>query len=70
MIDQVTEEVVMIERHLDVLTRVIENEPIGIVKLSNQSGHEHHEVRYSLRILEEEGIIEPSDQGAFVFGYD
>ena len=64
MIDRLTEEVAMIERHLDILTRVIENEPIGIVKLSNQSGHEHHEVRYSLRVLEEDGIIEPSGQGA------
>ena len=64
MIDQLAEEIDMIERNLDILLRVIEHEPIGIVNLSNQSGHEHHEVRYSLRILEEEGIIEPSQQGA------
>lgn len=64
MIDRLAEEVAMIERHLDILTRVIENAPIGIVKLSNQAGYEHHKVRYSLRVLEEDGIIEPSDQGA------
>lgn len=51
-------------RHLGILLNVIDNEPIGIVKLAEQSGYEHHEVRYSLRVLEEDGIIEPSEQGA------
>ena len=64
MIDQIEEEVAMIERHLEILLRVIEHEPIGIVKLSNEGGYEHHKVRYSLRVLEEDGIIEPSQQGA------
>ncbi|WP_336346177.1 hypothetical protein [Halalkalicoccus ordinarius] len=64
MIDRLEKEVGMIERNLDLLARIIENEPIGIVKLSNQNGYEHHEVRYSLRVLEEDGIIEPSNQGA------
>lgn len=45
MIDRLVEEVDMIERNLDILTRVIENEPIGIVKLSDQGGCEHHKVR-------------------------
>jgi predicted transcriptional regulator len=43
---------------------VIENEPIGIVKMSNETGYPHHKVRYSLRVLEEEDLIEPSSQGA------
>ncbi|WP_336364906.1 hypothetical protein [Halalkalicoccus salilacus] len=64
MIDQLEEEVEMMERHLEILLRVIEHEPIGIVKLSNQAGYEHHKVRYSLRVLEEEGLVEPSQQGA------
>lgn len=64
MIDQLEQEVEMMERHLEILQRVIEHEPIGIVKLSNQGGYEHHKVRYSLRVLEEEGLIEPSQQGA------
>ena len=54
----------MMERHVEILLRVIEHEPIGIVKLSNQGGYEHHKVRYSLRVLEEEGLVEPSQQGA------
>lgn len=64
MIGKMENEAAMVERHLDILQRVIENEPIGIVKLANESGHEQHEVRYSLRVLEEDGIIEPSQQGA------
>jgi Uncharacterized protein conserved in archaea len=43
---------------------VIESEPIGIVKMSDETGYPHHKVRYSLRVLEEENLIEPSSQGA------
>jgi predicted transcriptional regulator len=64
MIDRLEKEVDMLERHLQVLQMVIENEPIGIVKMSNETGYPHHKVRYSLRVLEEESLIEPSSQGA------
>ncbi len=64
MIDRLEKEVDMLERHLQVLRMVIDNEPIGIVKMSNETGYPHHKVRYSLRVLEEESLIEPSSQGA------
>ena len=64
MIDRLEKEVDMLERHLQVLQMVIKNEPIGIVKMSNETGYPHHKVRYSLRVLEEENLIEPSSQGA------
>ncbi|HET7323852.1 MAG TPA: hypothetical protein VFJ06_05935 [Halococcus sp.] len=64
MIDRLEQEADMLRRHLQVLGMVIENEPIGIVKLSNETGHAHHKIRYSLRVLEEENLIEPSSQGA------
>ena len=64
MIDRLAKEVDMLERHLQVLKMVIESEPIGIVKMSNETGYPHHKVRYSLRVLEEENLIEPSSQGA------
>jgi predicted transcriptional regulator len=66
MIDRLEEEVDIVERHLHVLKMVIENEPIGIVKMSNETGYPHHKVRYSLRVLEEDELIEPSSQGAIV----
>ena len=64
MIDRLEKEADMVLRHLQVLRMVIENEPIGIVKMSNETGYPHHKVRYSLRVLEEESLIEPSSQGA------
>ena len=64
MIDRLEKEVDMLERHLQVLRMVIESEPIGIVKMSNETGYPHHKVRYSLRVLEEESLIEPTSQGA------
>jgi len=64
MIDRMEKEVGMLVRHLQVLRLVIANEPIGIVRMSNETGYEHHKVRYSLRVLEEERLIEPTSQGA------
>lgn len=69
MIDRLEKEVEMLERHLEVLRMVIDSEPIGIVKMSNETGHPHHKVRYSLRVLEEEDLIEPSSQGAVTTDY-
>ena len=54
----------MLERHLEVLRMVLENEPIGILKMSNETGHPDHKIRYSLRVLEEASLIEPTSQGA------
>ncbi len=64
MIDRLEKEIDMLERHLTVLKMVNDNEPIGIVKMSNETGYPHHKIRYSLRVLEEEELIEPSSQGA------
>ena len=54
----------MLGRHLRVLRLVIRNEPIGIVQMAEKLSIPDHKVRYSLRVLEEEGLIEPTDQGA------
>jgi predicted transcriptional regulator len=32
--------------------------------MSNETGYPHHKVRYSLRVLEEENLIDPTSQGA------
>ena len=68
MIDRLDKEVDMLLRHLEVLRMVIDNEPIGIVKMSDESGYQHHKVRYSLRVLEQEELIEPTSQGAVTTG--
>jgi predicted transcriptional regulator len=64
MLDRLEKEVDMLLRHFEVLEMVLEHEPIGIVKMSNETGYPHHKVRYSLRVLEEEQLIEPTSQGA------
>mgnify|MGYP003389517809 FL=1 len=64
MIDRLEKEVEMLGRHLEILQLVISSEPIGIVKMSNETGLQHHKIRYSLRVLEEGTLIAPSSQGA------
>jgi predicted transcriptional regulator len=57
-------ELELLQRHVEMLKIIIKNEPIGIIKLSNLSNFPQHKVRYSLRILEQEGLIQPSPDGA------
>ncbi|HIP58184.1 MAG TPA: winged helix-turn-helix transcriptional regulator [Archaeoglobus profundus] len=51
-------------RHLTILRLVKNNQPIGIFKLSELVNLPKHKVRYSLRVLEQAGIIEPTQHGA------
>lgn len=59
-------ELELLSRHLEVMATVKEHGPIGIIKLSQMTGQPQHMIRYSLRTLEKNGIIEPSPQGAIV----
>ncbi len=54
----------MLQRHLVILKQVVENEPIGILMLAEETGIPSHKVRYSLRVLEQEGLIRASAPGA------
>jgi len=57
-------EVKLLERHVQMLKAIQENQPIGIIRLSEMMNVPQHKVRYSLRILEQEGLIRPSPDGA------
>ena len=57
-------EVKLLERHVAMLQAIMENQPIGIIRLSELMHYPQHKVRYSLRILEQEGLIKPSPEGA------
>ncbi|MCJ7444292.1 MAG: transcriptional regulator [Methanotrichaceae archaeon] len=57
-------ELEMLRRHLIILKHVVENEPIGILKLADETRIPSHKVRYSLRILEQERLIAASAPGA------
>jgi predicted transcriptional regulator len=58
--DQVEKE----SRDLSILAAVIDDGPIGIVRLAEETGIPEHKVRYSLRMLEDDGLVEPTPQGA------
>lgn len=53
-------------RHIDVLKTIRDHGPIGIIRLSQVTGQPQHVIRYSLRTLENDGVIKPSAQGAIV----
>jgi predicted transcriptional regulator len=64
MLDKLKTEVELLSRHLDVIRAVVEHQPIGIMKLSDILDLPYHRVRYSLRILEQDGYIRASPAGA------
>lgn len=64
MIERIEDELDLLDRHLEVLELVVGNQPIGIVELSRATGYPRHQIRYSLRRLEERGVVEPTKHGA------
>jgi predicted transcriptional regulator len=66
ILKKMASELELIERHVMMLRVTKENEPIGIIRLSEILGIPKHKVRYSLRLLENEGLISPSTEGARV----
>lgn len=56
----------LIDRHLLMLRATRENQPIGIIRLSEITGIPRHKVRYSLRLLEKDGLIVATQEGAVV----
>jgi len=61
---KIESEIDLLQRHVRMLKAIMDNEPIGIIRLSELLGVPQHKVRYSLRILEQEGLIRPSSDGA------
>jgi len=64
--DVAEKELGLLSRHLDILKTVKDHGPIGIIRLSQMTGQPQHMIRYSLRTLENDGVIKPSPQGAVV----
>lgn len=56
----------LIERHILMLRATKENQPVGIIRLSEITGIPKHKVRYSLRLLEKDGLIKATGDGATV----
>lgn len=54
----------LLKRHIEMLQFVTDNGPIGIIKLAELMELPQHKVRYSLRLLEKDGLIRASTAGA------
>jgi predicted transcriptional regulator len=64
MLEKLDHEIDLLGRHLEVVRVVVEHQPIGIMKLADVLGLPYHRVRYSLRVLEQQGYIRASPAGA------
>jgi predicted transcriptional regulator len=64
MIDRLENQLLKEERDLRVLRSVLRDHPIGIVSIAQQTDIPQHKVRYSLRMLENDELIEATPQGA------
>ncbi len=62
--DRIRRDLDLLSRHVTLLKAVEEHQPIGIIRLAKLSGHPQHQIRYTLRILEREGLVRPSQEGA------
>ncbi|MGC8496739.1 MAG: hypothetical protein ACP5NL_01885 [Thermoplasmata archaeon] len=66
LVERALRETMLIERHIEILNLVHKEGPIGIMKISEMLKIPTHKVRYSLRIIEKEGLIAASIDGATV----
>ncbi len=55
-----------LKRHISIIKILTNEQPVGIIKLSRETGLPEHKVRYSLRVLERDSVIEPSSNGAIL----
>ncbi|HTT16350.1 MAG TPA: hypothetical protein VMH49_03195 [Thermoplasmata archaeon] len=63
---RIEEELELLSRNVDILERLAKSPPIGIIRLSEAMRLPIHKTRYSLHLLEREGVIQPSADGAVV----
>jgi len=64
MIERLARQLRKEERDLLVLEAVLEHHPIGISRIASETGVNEHKTRYSLRMLENDGLLEPTPEGA------
>jgi predicted transcriptional regulator len=64
MVDRLRTQVAKEKRDQRVFRAVVEEGPIGITRIAVETGIAEHKVRYSLRMLEADGLVEPTPDGA------
>lgn len=55
-----------VRRHIAIIKALLKEQPAGIIKMAKETHIPEHKIRYSLRILEKEGVITPSREGAML----
>ncbi|PSP45248.1 hypothetical protein BRC63_01660 [Halobacteriales archaeon QH_10_70_21] len=58
MIERLARQMRKEERDLLVLETVLEHHPVGINRIASETGVDEHKARYSLRMLENDGLVE------------
>jgi predicted transcriptional regulator len=66
LVNRIEEELDLLARNVDILEKLSKSPPIGIIRLSEALHLPIHKTRYSLHLLEREGVIQPSADGAVV----
>lgn len=64
MIERLARQLGKEERDLLVLETVLCHHPIGIDRIAEVIEIDEHKTRYSLRMLEDDGLVEPTPEGA------
>jgi predicted transcriptional regulator len=64
LVERILAEMELLLRNVTILEKLSSERPMGILKLSDAMKLPNHKVRYSLHLLEREGVIEPSAEGA------
>jgi predicted transcriptional regulator len=66
LVERIEEELDLLARNVDILEKLAKSPPIGIIRLSEALRLPIHKTRYSLHLLEREGVIQPSADGAVI----
>ncbi len=66
LVDRIEEELDLLARNVEILEKLPKSPPTGIIRLSEALHLPIHKTRYSLHLLEREGVIQPSADGAVV----
>ncbi|MGA8303154.1 MAG: hypothetical protein WA547_07965 [Thermoplasmata archaeon] len=66
LVDRIEEELELLSRNVDIVEKLTKSPPTGIIRLSEALHLPIHKTRYSLHLLEREGVIQPSADGAVV----
>lgn len=64
ILSKIKREAELLKRHFKMLRILEEKEPLGIVKLSHITKIPSQQVRYSLRVLQENDFLQPTTKGA------